>query len=98
MNYSDSQVSYQLSGSFENMCLSGNGQQSITSSQCSSKSHSATGSLTSNMTIKQERSTASLSESESTDSEIAKVGINECFDPKLVGTVPENQWWGSVGP
>ncbi|XP_045463680.1 focal adhesion kinase 1-like isoform X1 [Harmonia axyridis] len=72
MNYSDSQVSYQLSGSFENMCLSGNGQQSITSSQCSSKSHSATGSLTSNMTIKQERSTASLSESESTDSEIAK--------------------------
>lgn len=57
------------------MSLSGNGLQSSTGSQCSSKSHSPAGSLTSTMTLitKQERSATPLSGSEGSDTERAKV-------------------------
>lgn len=48
--YSNS-VPYQLSSSMASMSLSANGLQSTTESQCSSKSHSPAGSVTSTLTL-----------------------------------------------
>ncbi|XP_063919594.1 focal adhesion kinase 1 isoform X3 [Zophobas morio] len=67
-NYS-STATQQLSSSLANMSFSGNGRQSSTGSQCSSKSHSPSGSITNTMTTvgKTERSLTPNSGSESGD-------------------------------
>ncbi|XP_068893109.1 focal adhesion kinase 1 isoform X8 [Tenebrio molitor] len=66
---SPSAATQQLSSSLANMSFSGNGLQSSTGSQCSSKSHSPSGSIASTMTVagKSERSHTPNSGSENGD-------------------------------
>jgi hypothetical protein len=61
------------------MSFSGNGLQSSTGSQCSSKSHSPSGSIASTMTVagKSERSHTPNSGSENGDAVKTKVGIDD---------------------
>ncbi|XP_015837462.1 focal adhesion kinase 1 isoform X8 [Tribolium castaneum] len=65
-NYT-SAATQQLSSSLANMSFSGNGIQSSTGSQCSSKSHSPSGSITMTITAKSERSHTPNSGSENGD-------------------------------
>ncbi|XP_044263167.1 focal adhesion kinase 1 isoform X6 [Tribolium madens] len=65
-NYT-SAATQQLSSSLANMSFSGNGLQSSTGSQCSSKSHSPSGSITMTITGKSERSQTPNSGSENGD-------------------------------
>jgi hypothetical protein len=76
---SPSAATQQLSSSLANMSFSGNGLQSSTGSQCSSKSHSPSGSIASTMTVagKSERSHTPNSGSENGDAVKTKVGIDD---------------------